>query len=40
MRPFPKPVAVALDHLAQMLPPVGKEPKKRLVPEKVFRDLY
>jgi hypothetical protein len=40
MRPLPKPVAVVLEHLKQMLPPVGKEPKKRLVPEKVFRGLY
>ncbi len=40
MTRLPKPVAVVMDQLAQLLPPVGKEPKKRLVPEKVFRGLY
>ena len=40
MRHLPRPVAAVLDQLARLLPPVGKEPKKKLVPEKVFRDLY
>jgi hypothetical protein len=36
----PEPVTVLLQQLARMLPPVGQEPKRRLVPAKVFSDLY
>jgi hypothetical protein len=36
----PVPVRILLEQLARLLPPVGKEPRRRLVPEKVFSGLY
>ena len=36
----PAPVRNLLAELAKLLPPVGQEPKRRLVPAKVFGGLY